>query len=111
MLRSVPVMSSARIAPDSGRRQRGENCQRMDEALVKNAEDDVDGDQRGKDEVGLVLERLLEGLRGALECGVDRSGHADLALGFFKSGHGVAKGDIGREIEGERDRRILALDD
>jgi len=39
----------------------------MDVALVEDAEDDVDGDQRGEDEQRLVGERGLEDLRGALE--------------------------------------------
>src|ERR1035438_470927 len=40
----------------AGRRQRGENGEGMDQALIEDAEDDVDGDQRSEDEIRLVLE-------------------------------------------------------
>jgi hypothetical protein len=43
----------------------------VDEALVEDAEDDVDGEERECDEDGLGGERLLIGLRGALETAVD----------------------------------------
>ena len=94
---------------DAGGGQRGENRERVDEALVEDAEDDVDGDERREDEVGLVLERILKGLRGALEGRVDGGGHAHVALRFFEGGDGIAESDVGREIEGKRDGRILAL--
>ena len=94
---------------DAGRGQRGENRQRMNQAFIQNAEHDVDRDQRGQDQIGLVLERVLKGLRGALEGGVDGAGHAHVALGLFERGHRIAQGHVGREIESERDRRILAL--
>jgi len=81
----------------------------MDEALVQDAEHDVNGDQRGQNEIRLVLERVLEGLRGSLEAGVDGRGHAQLTLGFFQSCDGVAQGHVGRQVEGERNRRVLAL--
>ena len=55
-----------------GRRQRGENREWVNQALVENAENDVDGDERSKNKIGLVLERILEGLRGSLEGGVER---------------------------------------
>jgi len=35
---------------NAGRGQRGENGQRMDEALIENAEDNVNGDNRGEDQ-------------------------------------------------------------
>ena len=44
----------------------------MDVALVEHAENDVDHDQRGGDQVGLARERGLERLGGALE-GADRA--------------------------------------
>ena len=56
----------------AGRRKRGENRQRMNQALIQNAQHDVHRDQRGQDQVWLVLERILKGLRRALEAGVNR---------------------------------------
>ena len=94
---------------DSGGWQRGENRERMDQAFVEDAENDVDGDERGEDEIGLVLEGILEGLRGALEGGVDGGGHAHVGLRFLEGRDGVAEGNVGGEIEGERNGRILAL--
>ena len=35
---------------DAGGRQRGKNGDGMDEAFVQDAEDDVDGDERGQDQ-------------------------------------------------------------
>ena len=84
---------------DSGGRKRGENRERMNQALIQNAQHDVDGDESGKDEVWLVLERILKGLRGALESGVNGGGHSHVALSLFERGYGIAQGDIGGEIE------------
>ncbi len=42
------------------RRQRRQDGQRMHVALVEDAEHDVDGDQRGQDQAGLALQRVLE---------------------------------------------------
>ena len=94
---------------DAGGRQRGENGERMDQALVKDAEHDVDGDESGEDEIGFVLERLLEGLRRALEGGVNGGGHAHIALGLFERGYGIAQRDVGCEIKRECHCWILAL--
>ena len=67
---------------DAGRRQRGENGQRMNEALVQHAEHDVDRDRGGKDEPGLAGERLgvLGGIAGI--AADHRCRHADVALGL-----------------------------
>ena len=45
---------------DAGRRQRGKNRDRMNEALVEHSEHDVDGEQRGDDEEWLAGERFLK---------------------------------------------------
>src|SRR5438093_545584 len=52
---------------DAGRRQGGQDRERVDQALVEDAQDDVDRDQRRQDEQRLVGERGLEGLRRARE--------------------------------------------
>ncbi len=49
----------------------GKNGKRMDQALVKNAEHDVNRHQRREDQILLILERVLKGLRRALEGGMD----------------------------------------
>ena len=81
----------------------------MDQALVKNAKDDVDRGQRSQNQPGHIALRILEGLRGSLEGGVNCRGHSHLGLGLFECGDGVAQSHIGRQIEAERNGRILAL--
>ena len=71
----------------------------MDQAFVENAEHDVDGNESGEDQIGLVLKRFLKGLRGALEGGVNGGGHAHLGLCALERGDGIAKGNVGREVE------------
>ena len=64
---------------DAGGRQGRENGQRMDEALVEHAEDDVDDDERGGDQRRFARQRGLERLGVALERADDGVGHADFA--------------------------------
>jgi len=52
---------------DAGRRQCREDCERVDEAFVQHAENDVDGDNRSEDQQELISERGLERQRGAQE--------------------------------------------
>ena len=52
---------------DARGRQRGKNGDRVDVALVEDAEHDVDGDERGEDEHRLARERFAEGARRARE--------------------------------------------
>ena len=59
---------------DTGRGQRGKNGDRMDEALVKHAENDVDSDQSGENEQRFVGERIVERRRSALEIGLQAGG-------------------------------------
>ena len=49
---------------DAGRGEGGENGDGMDVALVQDAEDDVDDDERGEDENGLVLQGGFKGFGG-----------------------------------------------
>ena len=65
---------------DARRGQRREDRDRVDVALVEDAEHDVDGDERGEDEDRLARERVAEGLRRALELGVDAGGQVELCL-------------------------------
>src|SRR5262245_51628936 len=94
---------------DAGRRQRGENRQRMDEALVEYAEDDVDDDERRGDQRRFARERGLEGLRVALEGSDHRRRHADLARGLGHRLDGFAQRHAGLQVEAQRDGRELAL--
>ena len=76
----------------------------MDEAFVEDAENDIDGEDGGEDEVGLGFEGGLEGLEGAGELAVHGLRHAELLLEAFYGFGGIAEGDAGGEIEGDGDR-------
>ena len=67
------------------------------------------GDQRGKNQVRFVLERVLEGLRRPLEGGMDCAGHAHLALRPFEGRNRIAQSHAGGEVKGQRDGGILPL--
>ncbi len=81
----------------------------MNVALVEDAEHDVDGDDRGQDEHGLVRERGLEGARRALKTSLNAERHADFLARSLDGASGVSQGRAGREVERERDRRKLPL--
>ena len=81
----------------------------MDEALVKNPENNVHGGESGEDEHFLVRQRILKGLCRALEGGVDGIGHADFAASRFDVIDGRAERSTRSEIEGESNRRKDAL--
>ena len=49
-LRSMPEEQQRKDRADTGRRQRGEDRDGMDVALVEHAKHDVDGDERSEDE-------------------------------------------------------------
>lgn len=76
---------------DAGRQQGRQNRQRMDEALIQHAENDVDDDQRRRDEQRLAGKRRLERLRIALETADHRGGHFDLARRRLDRVHRFAK--------------------
>ena len=47
----------------------------MDQALVEHAEDNINGDQRGQDEDGLIGDRLLKDLRVSGKASADGCRH------------------------------------
>ena len=81
----------------------------MDQALVQNAQHDINGEQRRPDQNRLIVERFLIGLRGAGEFAGDVGGQAHLDLRLVDGGHGVAQRDAFRQIERKRGRRELSL--
>ncbi len=93
----------------AGRRQRGENRDRVNEALVEHAEHDVDRHQRGQNQQRLIGERILERGSGALEAGLQAGRHVHLFLHLVDSGNGVAQRGVWRQIERDGDRRKLSL--
>ena len=107
--RSILNSISDEQRADAGRRQAGDDGDRVDEALVENAEHDIGGEDRGQHQDALPLERLLEHLRGALEAGDDGGRQARLALDPLDCVDRLAERIAGREIERDRHRRLLAL--
>ena len=70
---------------DTGRRQRGENRDRVDVAFVEHAQHDVDRDQGGQDQQRFVRQRGLERPRRALEAGLDARRQPEFLLGLRRS--------------------------
>src|SRR5436309_2109656 len=104
-----PDAEPVEVEVHDGRRVEGEDGERVDVALVEDAEHDVDGHERGEDQEWLARKRGLEGLGGALEARADARGESDLARRALDGGDGVAEGDAGGEVEGEGDGRGRAL--
>ena len=77
---------------DAGRRQRRQDGQRVDEALVEHAQDQVDDRQRGGDQVGRRGQRMPG--RPAPCPGTSRSAsmrHAELGLDLLDRRHRIAE--------------------
>src|SRR5258708_11576341 len=68
---------------DASGRNRGEDGDGMNEALVEDAENDVNGGESSKNQHRLMGERILKSLRGALKGGVNGIGHAEFAASLF----------------------------
>src|SRR5262249_38054201 len=75
----------------TGGRKRGKNRDRMDEAFIQDAENNVDsgkGSENENQDGGL---RILEGLRSALKAGMNGRGHVNLGLRFLDALYGIAE--------------------
>ena len=108
-LNSVRKSISASKCADSRGRQRGEDRERMDIALVQNSEHDIDRNECGENQPRLVLQRSLEGLGRALKTSPDAGRQVDLLRGLLDRRHRVAERVARREIERESDGRELSL--
>ena len=71
----------------------------MNVTLVKNAEDNVDRDDRGKNEERFVCQRSFEGTRGSLELRLHAQGHTDLLLGTLNGRGRMTQGRARRQIK------------
>ena len=81
----------------------------MDEALVKNAKNDVNGDERSQDEQRFVGEGTLEGGCSPLKITLDGRGHVQVRDSAFNPRDGSAEGGARSKIEGNGDGGKLAL--
>ena len=71
----------------------------MDIALVQDAENDIDGDERGENQQTLVGERILEGGSRSLEASLYVYGQVQASFGLFNRSHCLAEMSVGRQIE------------
>ncbi len=71
----------------------------MDDALVKNAEDNVDNHQCRRDQDHLARQRREESAGIALERGCERCRLAAFLLDAVNGGNGIAEGCPGRQVE------------
>ena len=97
-LSSVLKMISVMQRAEARRRQAGQNDQRLREALIQNAEDDVDHDDRHDEHEAETLQRLLKRLRRALEFRGDRRRQCGPG-GFLDGVHRIAERMAGFEVE------------
>ena len=94
---------------DPGRGQCRQDRDRVNEAFVENAEDDVDDDERRRDEDRLAGQRRDERIGIALEAGRQRGRLAELLLDLVNRSDGVADRYARLQVERQRHRRELAL--
>ena len=81
----------------------------MNEALVEDTENDVNGGESGDDQDRLIGERGLKGLGRALERGVNGIGHPHVTASLLNVLDSGAERSTRRKIEGNSDGRENAL--
>src|ERR1700733_9027188 len=89
---------------DTGRWQRGDNRERVHQALIENAENDVDSQQCSDDEIGLSAERLLIGQEGSCKEAVNSLWGTEPVLHLLNKVGGLTQGHIRSEVEGNGSR-------
>src|SRR5437763_328650 len=94
---------------DASGRNRGENRDGMDEALIQNAKNNVDGGERRKDEDALIGQGVLKSLSGTLEYSVNGVGNVKFAASGFNVLDGRTEGGTGSKIEREGNGRENSL--
>ncbi len=92
---------------DAGRRQAGDDRDRMDEALVENAEQHIGGKDRRQHQHALPFEQILEHRGGALEAGGDGRRQPGFPLDRRDRIDRLAEREAGRQIERDGDRGLV----
>ena len=85
--------------PDAGRGQGGDDGQRMHQALIKDAKNNVHSQQSGGYQDGLGGQRRLVGLQGAGEKSLNGGGQTHLLLHLVDLERGIAERKSGSQIE------------
>jgi hypothetical protein len=92
---------------DTGRWQRRQNREGVNEALIEHAQHDVDGDDRRQNQEELIGKRRLKRERSALEAGDHAGGQGDVDLRLLDRLDRVAESSARRKVERHRGRREL----
>src|SRR4029079_906188 len=97
---------------ETGRRQRGNDGQRVGKTLIESAEHDVDSDQPCDQQKRLCAGGLFEGPDVAGKIGVDDVGQMEIDDGFFDSRGGILDRGIGCQVvrDGYRGELTLVID-
>ncbi len=88
--------------PDARGRERREDRDGVDRALVQDAEEDVDRHERRENEERRVRERRAERPRGPLESRLDALGQAELLSRLLDGPHRPSERGVRSEVEGHR---------
>ncbi len=94
---------------EAGRRQSRDDGDRVDDALVEHAEDEVDDEERRRYEDRRARQRRSECLGVALKARLERKRRAQLFFSLLDSAYRFADRGTGGEIERDRHRWELAL--
>ena len=89
--RSIPNEHQRQQRTHAGRRQRREDRDRVNVALIEHSQHDVDRDECRQNQQRFVAQRGLECLGRALERGIDAQRQAEFFLGLFDRLHGLAQ--------------------
>ena len=89
--------------------KRGKNRDGVNVAFIEDAQNDVNGDEGGKDEDRFVRKGVEEGRGCALKSRLDAGRHVQFLLGFVDGVDGVAESSVRSEVEGNSNDGRLAL--
>ncbi len=93
----------------AGRGQRGEHGDGVDQALVEDAQHDVDHHDGRQDQEELLPLRLLEAARRALEAAAHVGGHGDVGLGLGNDLPRLAERGVAVQVEGNGGGQFAVL--
>ncbi len=94
---------------DAGRGQRRDDGDRMDQAFVEHAEDEIDDEQRCGYQDRRALQRCAERLGVALKAGLQRERGVQLFFSRLNAAYRLADRGARCEVERDRHRGELAL--
>ena len=81
----------------------------MNETFVQDAENDINGHQRGKDQDGFIRADSFVGCGRSLEAGLHTGRHMQIELGLLDGIDCLSKSRSRGNVEGDRHDRKLSL--